>query len=136
MNIKRIYNELCRIGGTKFALEMHKRFEGEQVSVAYRKGRWYKSIEELLDEEVADEFFEKYNKSISIYIGKVEGLFRDKRNERIKKEYASGTDYRIIARKHGLTASYVRKLVEHHPIRDRREKLKKDRQKEEVKPEK
>lgn len=132
MTVKRVYNEFIRIGGTKFALEMHKRFEGEFVSVAYRKSKFYKAMEELLDSDVADAFFEKYHKRISIYVGKIDRLFMDKRNIKIQQEYASGIDYRAIAKKYGLSAPYVRRMVNHHPIRDRRLKLEKERQKNKV----
>lgn len=129
MNIKKLYNELVRIGGQQFALEMHRRFGGETAQVANRRSKWYKAMDELLGPTAGDDFYSKYHNRISIYVGKIDRLLSEKRNEKLKSDYKKGVDYRVLARKYNLTAMYVRKIVGHHPIKDRNEKLKLERQK-------
>jgi hypothetical protein len=132
ITIKKLYNELVRLGGQTFTLEMHRRFGGECAIVANRKSKWYKTIEELLGVAAADEFYSKYKNQVSVYVGKMDRLLAAKRNEKLKAEYKNGVDYRLLARKYNLSTVYVRKLVQHHPVRDRKEKLKADRQNKEV----
>jgi len=106
---KDLYNYLVRIAGTKVALEMFRRFQGEMVSVWYEKSDFCKVLKSLSNDDTLKEFTKEYH-SEQLYIGKVDHLLLEIRNEEIIRKY-DGTNIKDLVREYKLSEARLGQIV-------------------------
>jgi len=56
------------------------------------------------------------------YFPKLDSLIRDKRDEHIRKEF-TGFNHRDLARKYGLSETWIRDIVQARPVRENQQSL-------------
>ena len=104
-----VYNDLAEMAGSKVALEMYRRFNGEIVVFSHKKHTsFYESLEELAGKDIKKEFQEKY-KGTQRYIG-FGILERKMRNEEIK-ELFDGTNTLDLAKRFNLSSAMIGVVV-------------------------
>lgn len=105
---------ITKIAPTKPGKEEVLTFEGEWVKDVKIEDlpASYQEVANLVGVENAVKLSEHLG-GLPYYFPKIDGLLERKRNEMIRKDRASGMDYRDLAKKYKLTEVWIRQIVDH-----------------------
>ena len=104
-----LYNDIVEMAGSKVALEMFKRFNGEVVAFSIEKDHpFYESLKELAGKDIKKEFQKKYG-GTRRYVG-LGVLIRKARNEKIR-ELFDGTNSLDLAKRFDLSLAMIGQVI-------------------------